>query len=76
MSAIKARFNLPIIKALAIEAKSDFAQVKNYASVGDWILFDAKAPADATRPGGLGKPFDWALLGGAIPGVPVIFPAA
>lgn len=72
VSAVKARFNLPIIKALAIEAKSDFAQVKNYASVGDWILFDAKAPADATRPGGLGKPFDWALLSGAIPGVPVI----
>jgi phosphoribosylanthranilate isomerase len=72
VSAIKARFNLPIIKALAIETKSDFAQVKNYARAGDWILFDAKAPADATRPGGLGKPFDWALLSGAIPGVPVI----
>ena len=72
VSAIKARFNLPVIKALAVEAKGDLAQVKNYASVGDWILFDAKAPADATRPGGLGKPFDWALLGGAIPGVPVI----
>lgn len=72
VSAIKARFHLPIIKALAVEAKSDFAQVKNYACAGDWILFDAKAPADATRPGGLGKPFDWALLSGAIPGVPVI----
>jgi phosphoribosylanthranilate isomerase len=72
VSAIKARFKLPVIKALAVEAKSDFARVKNYASVSDWILFDAKAPADATRPGGLGKPFDWALLSGAIPGVPVI----
>lgn len=72
VAATKARFGLPIIKALAIEAKSDFAQVKNYASAGDWILFDSKAPADATRPGGLGKPFDWTLLRGAIPGVPVI----
>jgi phosphoribosylanthranilate isomerase len=72
VAAIKARFKRPVIKALAIEVKSDFAQVKNYASAGDWILFDAKAPADATRPGGLGKPFDWALLSGAIPGVPVI----
>jgi phosphoribosylanthranilate isomerase len=72
VSAIKERFKLPIIKALAVEAKSDFAQVKNYASAGDWILLDAKAPADATRPGGLGKPFDWALLRGAIPRVPVI----
>jgi phosphoribosylanthranilate isomerase len=72
VSVIKARFKLPVIKALAIEAKSDFAHVKTYASAGDWILLDAKAPADATRPGGLGKPFDWALLRGAIPGVPVI----
>jgi phosphoribosylanthranilate isomerase len=71
-AVIKARFRLPIIKALAIEAKSDFEQVKNYASVGDWILFDAKAPVDATRPGGLGRPFDWTLLSGAIPGVPVM----
>jgi len=72
VAAIKARFKLPIIKALAIEAKGDFERMKHYASAGDWILFDSKAPAGATRPGGLGKPFDWALIGGAIPGVPVM----
>jgi len=26
------------------------------------LLFDARAPRDATRPGGLGNPFDWRLL--------------
>lgn len=72
VSEIKARFKLPIIKALSVEAKDDFAQVKDYAAAGDWILFDAKAPAEATRPGGLGRPFDWTLLSGAIPGVPVM----
>jgi len=72
VAALKKRFGLPIIKALAVEARSDFDQVKRYAAAGDWILFDAKAPADATRPGGLGKPFDWALLSGAIPSVPVM----
>ena len=30
--------------------------------VADRLLFDARAPRDATRPGGLGKPFDWHLL--------------
>jgi phosphoribosylanthranilate isomerase len=30
--------------------------------VADRILFDARAPKEATRPGGLGKPFDWRLL--------------
>jgi phosphoribosylanthranilate isomerase len=72
VAALKPRFGLPAMKALGVEAKGDFEQVKNYASVGDWILFDAKAPADATRPGGLGRPFDWTLLSGAIPGVPVM----
>lgn len=72
LAALKRRFGLPAMKALGVEAKGDFEHVKNYASVGDWILFDAKAPAEATRPGGLGKPFDWTLLGDAIPGVPVM----
>lgn len=72
VAGIKARFRLPVIKALAIEAKRDFDQMKHYAAVADWILFDAKAPADATRPGGLGKPFDWTLVRGAIPGVPIM----
>ena len=30
--------------------------------VADRLLFDARPPRDATRPGGLGKPFDWHLL--------------
>jgi phosphoribosylanthranilate isomerase len=33
-----------------------------FAAVADRILFDAKAPKQATRPGGLGVPFDWQLL--------------
>ena len=72
VAELKWRFGLPIMKALAVELKDDFDQVKNYASAGDWILFDAKAPPGATRPGGLGRPFDWTLLSGAIPGVPVM----
>jgi phosphoribosylanthranilate isomerase len=30
--------------------------------VADRLMFDARAPREATRPGGLGKPFDWHLL--------------
>ena len=32
--------------------------------IADRLLFDARAPREATRPGGLGKPFDWHLLEG------------
>lgn len=72
VAAVKARFKLPVMKAIPVETKGDLALLKVYAEVGDWLLFDAKAPVDATRPGGLGRPFDWTLVRGAIPGRPVI----
>jgi phosphoribosylanthranilate isomerase len=70
VSAIKARFKLPVMKAIAVETKSDLAAVARYAAVADYLLFDARAPREATRPGGLGKPFDWRLLEQLNPGVP------
>src|SRR5262249_49647419 len=34
----------------------------DYVAVADRILFDARAPKGATRPGGLGAVFDWHVL--------------
>jgi phosphoribosylanthranilate isomerase len=62
VSAIKQCFGLPAMKVLAIETKSDLLPISSYTSVADRFLFDARAPREATRPGGLGKPFDWHLL--------------
>jgi phosphoribosylanthranilate isomerase len=59
---IKARFGIPVMKVIAVESADDLAAVAGYAAVSDRILFDARAPKDATRPGGLGMPFDWRLL--------------
>lgn len=70
IAALKARFGLPVMKALPVETAADLAAVPAYAAVADWILFDARAPKDATRPGGLGRPFDWALLKALDPGLP------
>ena len=61
---IKQKFGLPVMKALAVETAADLAALPGYAAVCDRILFDAKAPKDATRPGGLGAVFDWHLLEG------------
>ncbi|MGM4925271.1 phosphoribosylanthranilate isomerase [Tardiphaga sp. 804_B3_N1_9] len=61
---IKQKFGLPVMKALAVETRADLAALPGYAAVCDRILFDAKAPKDATRPGGLGAVFDWHLLEG------------
>ncbi|KZD25841.1 phosphoribosylanthranilate isomerase [Tardiphaga robiniae] len=61
---IKQKFGLPVMKALAVETRAELAALPGYAAVCDRILFDAKAPKDATRPGGLGAVFDWHLLEG------------
>jgi phosphoribosylanthranilate isomerase len=60
--AVRSRFGLPVMKALPIEQKNDLALMRLYEKVADRILFDARPPREATRPGGLGKAFDWSLL--------------
>ena len=72
VGALKKRFGLPVMKAIAVEGKGDLAAAAAYIGVADRLLFDARAPRDATRPGGLGKPFDWTLIRGAVLGVPVM----
>ena len=62
VGAIAQRFGLPVMKALPIETKADLGAIPSYLKVADRLLFDALPPRDATRPGGLGKPFDWHLL--------------
>ena len=70
VAAIKAQFKLPVMKAIPVESKGDLAAIERYAAIVDYLIFDARAPHDATRPGGLGKTFDWHLLENLDPGVP------
>ncbi len=67
---VKQKFGLPVMKVIAVETAADLETVPGYAAVADRILFDARAPKDATRPGGLGKPFDWRILQDRNPGIP------
>jgi phosphoribosylanthranilate isomerase len=62
VAAIKQRFGRPVIKAIAVATSDDAAVAQQYAGSADVILFDAKAPPGATRPGGHGRPFDWNVL--------------
>jgi phosphoribosylanthranilate isomerase len=70
VAVLRSRFGLPVMKAIPVEQKADLSPVREYARVADRILFDARAPRDATRPGGLGKTFDWRLLENLAIGVP------
>jgi phosphoribosylanthranilate isomerase len=59
---IKAKFGLPVMKVIAVETAADLAVLPGFDGVADRILFDARAPKGATRPGGLGAVFDWHVL--------------
>jgi phosphoribosylanthranilate isomerase len=62
VAVVRSRFRLPVMKALPIAERADLSPVRLYEKIADRLIFDARAPREATRPGGLGKPFDWRLL--------------
>jgi phosphoribosylanthranilate isomerase len=62
VSAIKARYGLPVMKAFSIRDAADLAEIEPYRGVADRFLFDAKPPKGAELPGGNGVPFDWRVL--------------
>ena len=70
VETLRLAFGLPVMKALPVAVKGDLDCVARYAAVADRLLFDARAPREATRPGGLGNTFDWRLLQDINPGVP------
>ncbi|GJL95896.1 MAG: N-(5'-phosphoribosyl)anthranilate isomerase [Hyphococcus sp.] len=55
-------FAVDVIKAIPIEKPEDIEAANAYMEKADILLFDAKPPPGASRPGGHGAPFDWAAL--------------
>ncbi|WP_298260903.1 phosphoribosylanthranilate isomerase [Bradyrhizobium sp.] len=62
LADVKRKFGLPVMKALPVETSADLAILSEYRDGADRILFDARPPREATRPGGLGAVFDWHVL--------------
>jgi phosphoribosylanthranilate isomerase len=61
IAALKARFGLPVWRAVGVAARADLPAE---AGAADALLIEAKAPPDATRPGGNATRFDWSLTQG------------
>ncbi len=59
---IRARYGLPVMKAIGIAGPQDVAQIDRYGAVADQLLVDAKPPRGAQLPGGNGLAFDWRLV--------------
>lgn len=61
---IRARFGLPVMKAVGVAEAADLEAIATYEAVADQILVDARAPKGAALPGGNGLSFDWRLIAG------------
>jgi phosphoribosylanthranilate isomerase len=64
---LRDRFGLPVWRPVGLATPADLPATPLGA---DALLLEAKPPADATRPGGNGVSFDWAMLGGWIAPAP------
>jgi phosphoribosylanthranilate isomerase len=62
VAALRARYGLPIMKAVGVADEGDLAAVFDYSLVADQLLIDAKPAKDAALPGGNGLAFDWRLV--------------
>lgn len=66
VAEVKARFGLPVMKAVGVAERADLAALDLYQLVADQILVDAKPPKGAALPGGNGLAFDWTLMLGRV----------
>jgi phosphoribosylanthranilate isomerase len=62
---IALRTGAGVIKVVPVADASDVDAARAYDGLVEHLMFDAKPPTDADRPGGLGAAFDWSILSGA-----------
>ena len=62
VAELRARYGLPVMKAVGIAEEADLVALKEYGMVADQLLVDAKPPKGADLPGGNGLAFDWRLV--------------
>jgi phosphoribosylanthranilate isomerase len=62
VAAVRARYGLPVMKAVGVADEGDLADLLDYSLVADQLLIDAKPPKGAVLPGGNGLAFDWRLV--------------
>ena len=64
VAEVRRRFKLPVIKAIRVADAEDLTRAREFEPVADYLMFDAKPPAESLLPGGNGAAFDWSLLDG------------
>lgn len=69
VAGIKARYGLPVMKALSVSEGADLDRIKPFVGIADRFLLDSKPPKGSQLPGGNGVAFDWRVLAGLDAGV-------
>lgn len=64
VEAVRKAYGLPVMKVIGVSVPADLAAADAYLAVADRLMFDAKPPPGADRPGGNARAFDWTLLAG------------
>jgi len=64
VAAVRARYRLPVMKAVGVATEDDLPFLDDYGRVADQLLVDAKPATGAELPGGNGLAFDWRLIAG------------
>lgn len=62
IAAVMTRTGRPVWRAAGVATRDDIRAAVASAGPAEWLLLDAKAPTEATLPGGNGLAFDWRLL--------------
>lgn len=62
VAELRARYGLPVMKAVGVADEGDLAAIFDYSTVADQLLIDAKPPRNSALPGGNGLSFDWRLV--------------
>lgn len=64
IAEVARRTGLETWAVVAVKTRDDLDQARDYAGSAERILYDAKTPAGAMLPAGMGLRFDWSLLDG------------
>ncbi len=73
VAEIRSMIRRPVMKAVGIAEQSDLQALAPYAKDVEHILLDAKPPQTPDAlPGGNGVSFDWKLLNGLDPALPIM----
>jgi len=64
VDAVRLAYGVPVMKVIGVSEANDIEAAKDFSRHADMLLFDAKPPPGADRPGGNAVSFSWPVMKG------------